>query len=658
MRVVAGAKRFTAHAGRHERWVFTDLHLNVRQGEILVLMGPSGSGKSTLLRIIAGLDELTSGQLHRSERAGLMFQDPLLLPWRNVAANIGLGLSFRANADVAENADVDAAATDLGIAHLLDARVDAISGGEAQRVALARAVVTRPELLLLDEPFAALDPPTRRSLQDWFVRLVRERNLTAVFVTHDLDEALRVGDRVALLGPGAENLTGVWEIASGEEAATLAVREEIARSFTHPATKQLLAAGPEGLPHTDAPHQDAGAAGSVGGGLSRRRLLQIGAGAGIVAAASPFALRALSTRSPRSSAAGSAPPLRIGYLPITDAAPLLVASALGYYRDEQVAVDTPLRFRSWDAITEAFESGHLDAAHLLMPTVVELRFLRHLPVKIVAWNHMNGSALTVANHVNSIRDLDGTTVAIPFWYSIHNVTLQLLLEDAGLVVVPRGKPGRGQVALSVMAPSDMVPALAGGNIGGYIVAEPFNAMAELKGVGKIARFTGDVWRNHACCVVVMHERFIDSHPEAATRFLRSLARAQLVCQHDHHRAVDTLTTGARPFLPEPVPSVTRTFDDYDLATYGPSGAIRHPQWNVDRIDFQPFPFASYTEEVVRRLQTTVLTPAPTFLAGLDPAAAHAELVDDRFARSAVHALGGPARFGLPSNLKRTEDIEV
>ena len=149
MQLIGGSKRFPGRHGRDDRWLFTDLELSTKPGEVLALMGPSGSGKSTLLRVLAGLDELTGGTLHRPERVGLVFQDPLLLPWRNVAANIALGLSFRANAEAAAKADVEAVAAELGIGHLLQARVDAISGGEAQRVALARAVLTEPELLLL-----------------------------------------------------------------------------------------------------------------------------------------------------------------------------------------------------------------------------------------------------------------------------------------------------------------------------------------------------------------------------------------------------------------------------------------------------------------------------------------------------------------------------
>jgi NitT/TauT family transport system substrate-binding protein len=652
MQLVGGSKRFAGRHGRDERWVFTDLHLHVVAGEVFVLMGPSGAGKSSLMRVLAGLDELTGGTIDRPERVGMVFQDPLLLPWRNVAGNIALGLSFRANAEAASPADVATIARDLGIGHLLDARVEEISGGEAQRVALARAVLTRPELLLLDEPFTALDPLTRVQLQDWFRDLVHERGMAAVFVTHDLDEALRVGDRVGLLGAGAGNIEGVWRVpAADDPAGRAAVKAEVLRRFGDPAAdvaSAVDATTPEPGDRATAT-VPTGAAGSRG--ITRRRVIQAGAVTGVAAAVGGFAATRIAT-------SGATNALRIGYLPITDASPLLVASALGYYREEGVEVADPVLFRGWKAITEAFQGNHVDVAHLLMPTAVQLRFLLDRPIKIVAWNHMNGSALTVANHIDAVEELGGTTVAIPFWYSIHNVVLQIMLREAGLEVVPSGKPGPDQVALTVMAPSDMVPALASGSISGYIVAEPFNAMAEVKGIGKIGRFVGDVWRDHACCVVVMHERVLTDRPEQAERFVRALARAQLVCQHRHPRTITTLTEGARPFLPQPVEAVRRTFEEYSYATYGSTGAITHPQWDSGRIDFQPFPFGSYTEELIRRLQTTVLDPAPTFLHAIDPADAHAQLVDDRFARAAVLGLGGPERFGISSDFRRTEAIEV
>jgi ABC-type nitrate/sulfonate/bicarbonate transport system ATPase subunit len=216
-RVTAGERVFATPSG--DVPAFRDLDLTVRRGEVHALLGPSGCGKSTLLRIVAGLDELTSGELevprHPDGRpdAGIVFQDPHLLPWLTVRDNVALGLRYRANRHI-DDTEVDRLLQVLGLTPLSGALPAELSGGQAQRVAIARTVVTAPPLLLLDEPFAALDPLTRRSLQDWLLQVRALLELTVVLVTHDVDEALHLGDRVALLRGGHRGLVDTWETGS------------------------------------------------------------------------------------------------------------------------------------------------------------------------------------------------------------------------------------------------------------------------------------------------------------------------------------------------------------------------------------------------------------------------------------------------------------
>src|SRR5699024_4917673 len=151
--------------------------------------------------------------------------------------------------------------------------------------------------------------------------------------------------------------------------------------------------------------------------------------------------------------------------------------------------------------------------HLLSPMTVWARYGSQSRAKVVAWNHMSGSGLTVQHDINDVADLGGKTVAIPFWYSLPNIVLRHSLKSKGLEPISDGDAGRGQVKLVVMSPSDMVPALANKQIAGYTVAEPFNASAEVLKIGKILRFTGDVWKDHACCVVLMHEQDLEQRPE-------------------------------------------------------------------------------------------------------------------------------------------------
>lgn len=399
---------------------------------------------------------------------------------------------------------------------------------------------------------------------------------------------------------------------------------------------------------------------AVGGGhshsiLSRRNLLGLAGAAGLAAGMSPLLVGCGNTTSTGNERRG---PLKIGYLPITDAAPLLVAMREGYYTDLNVDVAAPTLFRGWDAITEAVRTNKVDIAHLLMPTALQLRMIQKSPVKVIAWNHMNGSALTVATSGPPLEELGGTTIAIPFWYSIHNVSLQILLAKAGLEPVADGDPGPKQVKLVVMAPPDMLASLSSGAIAGYIVAEPFNAVAEVKGVGRIERFTGDIWKDHACCVLVVNEKLIEESPDLVERTIRAVAKAQLLCESDRTKAAGLLTSGDRPFLPQPPKAIERVFNLYDSPEYIESGAIQHPDWGIDRVNFQPFPFQSFTEELVVRLRGTLVQPASKFLDDVDPADVHRQLVDDQFARKAIQSLGGPTKFGLPENLTRTELISA
>ena len=180
---------------------------DINLGEIVAIIGGSGCGKSTLLRAIAGLDLATSGTVTLDEIAisaphakiGVIFQEPRLLPWLSVADNIGFGLSDLPS-DVRRER-VARALKRVGLIDKADAWPRELSGGQAQRVAIARALVPQPEVLLLDEPFSALDAFTRRDLQDHLLDLWADTRPTLVLVTHDVDEAVVLADRVFVMRP-------------------------------------------------------------------------------------------------------------------------------------------------------------------------------------------------------------------------------------------------------------------------------------------------------------------------------------------------------------------------------------------------------------------------------------------------------------------------
>lgn len=344
-------------------------------------------------------------------------------------------------------------------------------------------------------------------------------------------------------------------------------------------------------------------------------------------------------------------PLRIGYLPITDATPLLVAHHNNLFQEQGLEVEKPRMFRSWAQIVEAFLAGQVNAVHLLSPMTVWARYGSQSPAKVVAWNHMSGSGLTVQHEINSIEDLGGTTVAIPFWYSLHNVVLQHLLRSKGLESISDGTPTEKQVKLVVMAPSDMVPALANKQIAGYIVAEPFNASAEVLKVGKILRFTGDVWKDHACCVVLMHEQDLEQRPEWTQKVVNGIVQAQAWIQDNRAETARILSKdNAQRYTPHSYEALAQVLQPELLNTelYEANGAIVNKDWNEKRIDFQPYPFPSYTEALIAKLKETLVLGRNEFLADLDPAFVAKDLVDDRFVRKAIEQAGGPAKFGLES----------
>ncbi|MFD6432310.1 ABC transporter ATP-binding protein [Streptomyces venezuelae] len=186
------------------------VRLRIAPGELVAVLGPSGCGKSTLLRTLAGLLPPLGGRVTQdgtpvvgpaADRA-LVFQEDALLPWRSVRANVELPLAIRRVARAERRRTADDWLERVGLAGHARKLPRQLSGGQRQRVQLARALAGRPRAVLMDEPFGALDPHTRAGMQDLLVEILRGTGATVVFVTHDVDEALHLGDRIALLSSG------------------------------------------------------------------------------------------------------------------------------------------------------------------------------------------------------------------------------------------------------------------------------------------------------------------------------------------------------------------------------------------------------------------------------------------------------------------------
>ena len=206
---VENASKSFANSDAAPVHALANVSINVDLGEFVVIVGPSGCGKSTLLNIVAGLTEPDTGtvslggevDVERIGRAAYMHQLDLLLPWRNVLSNAVLGLEIGGVPRQEAESKATELATRFGIADFLDAYPATLSGGMRQRVALLRAVLPERDVLLLDEPFKALDAITRAELQRWLSDVLDRTNRATIMVTHDVEEALMLGDRVLVMSP-------------------------------------------------------------------------------------------------------------------------------------------------------------------------------------------------------------------------------------------------------------------------------------------------------------------------------------------------------------------------------------------------------------------------------------------------------------------------
>ncbi len=238
-----------------------DVSLTVKAGEFVSLIGPSGCGKSTLLRLIAELDSPTSGsiavfgktarQARLDQSYGIVFQSAGLLPWRSIAANIELPLTLHGVSRTARRERVAELVELVGLTEFASSYPEQLSGGMQQRVAIARALAERPGLLLMDEPFGALDEMTRERMQAELVRMCAETAAAVIFVTHSIPEAVFLSDRVVVMSPRPGRIRAVIDIALGDVRGEK-LREEESFFAGVTAVREALHGAPESTAATNA----------------------------------------------------------------------------------------------------------------------------------------------------------------------------------------------------------------------------------------------------------------------------------------------------------------------------------------------------------------------------------------------------------------------
>lgn len=369
--------------------------------------------------------------------------------------------------------------------------------------------------------------------------------------------------------------------------------------------------------------------------MSRRDALGMFARGGLFAA-----LTGLMAGLPKMSYAQDDEVVRVGYLPITDATALLVAHGKGFFRDEGLEAADPTLIRGWAPLVEGFVSNRFNMVHFLNPIPVWMRYNNNFPVKVMAWAHTNGSGVVVGGHtdITDFRGLGGKQVAVPFWYSMHNIVLQYALRQSGITPVIRDQSAPladNECNLMVLPPPEMPPALAARSIDAYIVAEPFNAMGEVMAGARMLRFTGDIWKNHPCCVVAMHEEAVNTRPEWTQAVVNAVVRGAIYASQNKAEVAHMISRDGRGYLPAPAEVVQRAMTHYDAPEYAESGARIHAEWGNGRIDFQPWPYPSADAATVAQMRQTVVTGDTAFLADLDPEFVSEDLVDRRFVRNAL-----------------------
>jgi bicarbonate transport system ATP-binding protein len=485
------------------------IDLQIKKGEFVSLIGHSGCGKSTLLNMIAGLDLPSEGVVtlegQRISKPGpdrmVVFQNYSLLPWRTVRENIALAVDSVMNGMPAaeRRAIIEHHIDMVGLRPHADKQPAMLSGGQKQRVAIARALAIRPKLLLLDEPFGALDALTRGNLQEQLMQICEENEVTGVMVTHDVDEAVLLSDRIVMLtnGPGSK-IGQILEVDIPRPRKRMEVVE-------HPSYYSLRS---EMIYFLN----------------QQKRIKKIRAQKTAVVARHGLEKVNLS----------------IGFIPLTACAPLAVAKEKGFFEKHGLDEVSLVRETSWRGIVDGISGGYLDAAQMPsgMPLWLTLGGNENRPVPVVSSLTMsrNGNGITLCKRfydqgIYSLKEFKRMLLEFPAQQhrmgvvhpsSMHNLLLRYWLAAGGI------DPDR-DVQLKNIPPAQMIVDLQAKTIDGYCVGEPWNLRAAMEGVGFTVATDLELWPGHPGKVLGMREEWADAYPNTHIALIKALLEACRYC---------------------------------------------------------------------------------------------------------------------------------
>ena len=545
-----------------------NIELKVQAGEFVSLIGHSGCGKSTLLNMVSGLDKPTFGGviLEGREVTGpgpdrmVVFQNYSLLPWLTVRNNIGLAVHrvLRDLPKAEREKIIDDHIKLVGLERAAHKRPGELSGGMKQRVAIARALAIRPKVLLLDEPFGALDALTRGNLQERLMEIVEESKVTCIMVTHDVDEALLLSDRVVMLTTGPEAHIGqILKVPIPRPRHRLEV-------VNHPSYYALRSEMVYFL-------------------NQQKRVKKVGS------VSSPMVMAGNGLEKIN---------LNLGFIPLTDCAPLVIAQEKGFFAEQGLTKVNLVREPSWQAITEGMTEGRLDAAHMVagMPLAMTLGLGGRacLPIINALVLSRNGNAITLGHSfaqagVKTLADfkqyLGQTPDKIHCLGIVHPASMQNLLLRYWLA--SGGIDPDQDVNLVRIPPAQMVANLKAGNIDGYCVGEPWNSRSVREGLGYVIATDLDIWDGHPEKVLGVWEDWVKQYPRTHLALVKALLQACEYCD-DRRNREEVMGYLCQPQYVGSLADYTRPgfLDPYRFGNNRePEMLLRYNQFHVDKANY-------------------------------------------------------------------------